>query len=120
MNGCPLTNAFIASSAKTIAQYFNSESIANNAYVIMAKPLKDIAAPFCLSIYGTNNWFSNEDVMNRWEFMKTAAAEQGIEILGFSSDGDPRLLRAMLLKSIGISISTINNERSENKISSWS
>jgi len=122
MNGCPVPNAFIASSAKTIAQYFNSESRANYAYVIMAKPLNDTAAPFCLSIFGTNNRFSNEDVINRWEFMKTVASEQGIEILGFSSDGDPRLLKAMLLQSIGTSISTINNERLENnaKISSWS
>lgn len=50
--------------------------------------------------------------------MKTVSAEQGIEILGFSSDGDPRLLKAMLLQSI----STINNERLENnaKVSSWS
>jgi len=122
MNGCPVPNAFIASSAKTIAQYFNSESRANYAYVIMAKPLNDTAAPFCLSIFGTNNRFSNEDVINRWEFMKTVASEQGIEILGFSSDGDPRLLKAMLLQIIGTSISTMNDEMLENneKVSSWS
>jgi len=122
MNGCPVPNAFIASSAKTIAQYFNSESRANYAYVIMAKPLNDTAAPFCLSIFGTNNRFSNEDVINRWEFMKTVASEQGIEILGFSSDGDPRLLKAMLRQSIGTSISTMNDEMLENnaKVSSWS
>ncbi|KAE9529664.1 hypothetical protein AGLY_011760 [Aphis glycines] len=74
-NGCPLPNAFIASNAKTIAQYFNSVCRANYAYVIMAKPLNDTAAPFCLSIYGTNNRFSNEDVINRWKFVKTVATE---------------------------------------------
>jgi len=122
MNGCPVPNAFIASSAKTIAQYFNSESRANYAYVIMAKPLNDTAAPFCLSIFGTYNRFSNEDVINKWEFMKTVASEQGIEILGFSSDGDSRLPKAMLLQSIGTSISTMNDEMLENnaKVSSWS
>lgn len=113
-NGCPLPNAFIASNAKTNAQYFNSECRANYAYVIMARPLNETAAPFCLSIYGTNNRFSNEDVINRWEFMKTVATEQGIEILGFSSDGDTRLLKTMLLQSICTSTSTINNERLEN------
>lgn len=113
MNGCPVPNAFIASSAKTIAQYFNSESRANYAYVIIAKPLNDTAAPFCLSIFGTNNRFSNEDVINKWEFMKTVASEQGIEVLGFSSDGDPRLLKAILLQSIGTSINTMNDEMLE-------
>lgn len=84
----------------------------------MAKPLNDTAAPFCLSIYGTNNCFSNEDVINRWEFKQTAAAEQGIEIIGFSSDGDPRLLKAMILKNIGTSISkpTMNKKLKNNAI----
>lgn len=84
----------------------------------MARPLDDTAAPFCLSIYGTNNRFSNEDVMNRWNAMEIAAREQGIEIIGFSSDGDPRLLKAMLLKSIG----TNNCENLENMAieNSWS
>lgn len=74
------------------------------------------------SIFGTNNRFSNEDLINRWEFIKTVASEQGIEIVGFSSDGDPRLPKAMLLQSNGTSISTMNDEMLENnaKVSSWS
>lgn len=93
-NGCPLTNSFIANSANSIAQYFDSEIRANVVYVIMAKTLNKTAKPFCLSIFGTNNRFSNEDVINGWNVMKTAATEQGIEIIRFSSDGDPRLLKA--------------------------
>jgi len=98
-NGCPLYNSFPETSAKTIAEYFQTGIRANYAYVIMAQSLDDKAPPFCVAIYGTDNRFTNEDVMSRWNFIKLAAASQGIEIIGFLSDGDTRLLKAMQLQS---------------------
>jgi len=83
-----------------IVDYFNTGIRANYAYVFMAQSLHDIAPPFCLAIYGTDNRFTNEDVINRWNIMQTAAVNQGIEIIGFSSDGDTRLLKVMQLKSV--------------------
>jgi len=98
-NGCPLYDSFPAISAKTITDYFHTGIRANYAYVIMIQSLDDKAPPFCVAIYGTDNRFTNEDAMSRWNFMKHAAASQGIEIIGFSSDGDTRLLKAMQLQS---------------------
>jgi len=54
----------------------------------MAQSLDDKAPLFC---FKEDNRFTNEDVMSRLNFMKLAAASQGIEIIGFSSDGDKRL-----------------------------
>lgn len=35
----------------------------------------------------------------RWQFMKSEAAKYGIQIMGFSSDGDPHLLKAMKIEA---------------------
>lgn len=94
-NGWPQTDIYIVSSAKSIVNDFNSRVLANYAYVVMAQSIDDSAPSFCLSIYGTDNRFSYEDVTKRWEVMKSLAAKEKIDILGFSSDGDPRLLKAM-------------------------
>jgi len=69
-----------------------------------------ILPSFCLSIYGTDSQFSYEDVMKRWEVMNSLAAQEEIDILGFSSDGDPRLLKAMQVSGFNnISITEPSN-----------
>lgn len=94
-NGVANINAFLATSASAIGKYFQNNEKANYAYVIMAKPLEDKSPAFCLNIFGTNNKFNFEDVINRWNTMEKLASEVGITILGYSSDGDTRLLKAM-------------------------
>lgn len=75
------------------------ESVADYAYVVMAQPLSNNCPSFCISVFGTDNKFTYSDVLSRWEKMKTLAQKNGIEILGFSSDGDTRLLKCMRLNS---------------------
>lgn len=94
-NGLANVNAYLATSASAIAEFFQNNEKANYAYVIMAKPLQDKSPAFCLSIFGTNNKFSSKDVINRWNMMGKLASEVGVKILGFSSDDDTRMLKAM-------------------------
>jgi len=68
---------------------------ASTGYLIMAQPLADGSPPFCLALFGTDNRFTAEDVAKRWAWMKLEAQQHGITIAGFSSDADPKLLRAM-------------------------
>ena len=71
----------------------------------MTQPLAKNAPSFCLSIFGNCNSFVTSDVLKRWEFISEKLQEQGIRILGFSSDGDTRLFKAMRIKSnIGIKL----------------
>jgi len=65
----------------------------------MAKALVDKAPSFCTCIYGTDNRFKYSDVIARWKVMTELAANVGIKILGFLSDGDTRLLKAMKIKN---------------------
>lgn len=112
-DGCPQITTYEATSAKAIISGFSTGARANYAYVVMAQPLNDSAPSFCVSIYGTDSRFSNEDVINRWNIMKCLANKEGIEIIGFSSDGDPRLLKAMQINSYQVgSEAELNNPES--------
>ncbi|KAJ1529957.1 hypothetical protein ONE63_006685 [Megalurothrips usitatus] len=94
-NGMPQVDAFPASSAAMIAHHFASVEPAGTAYIMMAQPMSQTAAPFCLLVYGTNNKFTSESVSFRWDFVKKELLKEGIEVIGFSSDGAGQLLRAM-------------------------
>lgn len=93
--GLPVTDTYKATSANAIHAHYLNKNKAKYAYIIMAQPLSEHAPPFCLSAFGTDNKFNSIDVLDRWKQMKKVAASYDIRILGFSSDGDTRLLKAM-------------------------
>lgn len=99
-HGVPICGSFPAESSEQIQDYFASNTIANYAYVIMAQPLHEGVAAFCLSFFGSDNRFKADQVLQRWQWMKEQAELQGIKILGFSSDGDTRLLKSMKFESL--------------------
>lgn len=86
---------FPATSAKEIIKHFEDGTPSNYAYLINAQPLAENAAAFCLCLYGTNNKFSALNVASRWKVMEKEAADHGIKIMGYGSDGDTRLLNSM-------------------------
>ncbi|KAK3909546.1 DNA gyrase inhibitor YacG [Frankliniella fusca] len=94
-NGIPILNSFPAESAAMIATHFLKGEPASSTYATMAQPLQKGSPSFCLSIFGTNNKFTSEHVYKRWIYVKDNLSKLGIEVLGFSSDGDPKLLTAM-------------------------
>lgn len=98
-SGFPIQNQYQINSVKDIQHAFQNEAIAQNAYTFMAQPLVNGAPAFCLTIFGSNNKFSAEDVLTRWNYLKNELKSYGISVMGFSSDGDPRCLKAMKLKA---------------------
>ena len=99
-NGVPIPFSFPATSAAKISEYFDTCQVSSDAYCIMAQPLGINAPSFCLALFGTNNKFSANDVSKRWDWMLNEARKQGISIIGFSSDGDPRLLKPMVFRTL--------------------
>lgn len=97
--GLPIPESFPATSAAQMQEHFRHNAVSRIAYVIMIQPLEKTAAPFCLALFGTNNKFEASQITRRWKWMLKAANEEGIEIVGVSSDGDPKLLRAMYSES---------------------
>lgn len=61
----------------------------------MAQTPIDKSPSFCLSVFGTDNRFTYSDCLRRLTTMKMEAEKYGIKIIGFSSDGDSRLMKCM-------------------------
>lgn len=69
----------------------------------MVQPLSLDAQPFCLQIFGTDNKFNFSDAVKRHSFIRSELKKEGIDVLGFSTDGDPKLLKAMkILSQLGL------------------
>jgi len=109
-----MTDRFPALSAAVIASHFENGTPASSAYVLMAQPIRDGAPPFCLSLFGTDNRFTSQNVFKRWQYIDEGLANVGVEVWGFSADGDPKLLRAMKQHMFG------NTGLPENIPFSWS
>ncbi|KAK4882222.1 hypothetical protein RN001_005541 [Aquatica leii] len=84
-----------ATSYEEMEKQFQEESCACYAYTVMAQPLDDKAPSFCLAIFGTDNKFSSETVLTRWRKIKELSSNIGIKVVGYSSDGDIRLMKCM-------------------------
>lgn len=98
-NSMPISSSFKATSAKEIESSFENGKVSTLLYTFMAQTLKKGSPSFCFNIFGTDNSFIFKDSLTRWNYMKHILNEKGISVLGYSSDGDPRLLKAMRIKA---------------------
>lgn len=94
--GLPEQDTFKATCALKMKEYVETYAVADTAYVQLALPLAKGAAPYVLLYFGTNNKFKHDDVIKRWRETRVVLLREGIVVIGFASDGDPKLLRAML------------------------
>jgi len=78
-------------------EYFQNNYKSDYAYIVMA--LAEKTPPFCMSIFGTDNRFTYTDVISRWNIINDMALKAGIQILGYSSDEDTRLLKLMQIQA---------------------
>ena len=94
-NGLPQSDAFIATDFESMQEFFSVSSVAKYAFVYMVKPLTDKVPAFCLSCIGTDNRFSAELVLKRWNYINSELKSRGIHLLSIGADGDSRELKAM-------------------------
>lgn len=102
-NSMPLTNSFKATSVKVMENHFRNNRVSSLLYCYIVQPMKKKSPSFCFNIFGTDNSFTAEDSVRRWSFITKLLEDNGIRVLGYSSDGDPRLLKAMrMMTNIGV------------------
>ena len=94
-NAMPKAFSFLATSARVMEEHFKNNEISNLLYVFMVQPLQKDAPTFPLCIFGNRNSFTADDVVKRWKFITKCLEEEEIYVIGYSSDGDSRLLKAM-------------------------
>lgn len=93
--GFPLTLSHRARTADEIVENMKKKK-ANYVYMIMAQPLDERYPPFVLQLFCSSGCFTANDVTKRWTHTEAELKRYGVTIAGISSDGDPRLLSAML------------------------
>lgn len=98
-NGLPKIGKYACKDPKTVKEWIDNEEKSDYVYIVLATPMKKNAAPFLLMLFGTDNRFSCEDILARWSQTEKLLQDQGITVCGFSSDGDPRLLKSMKIKT---------------------
>ena len=100
--GTPIPFSFPVTSACVIEKYFQDEKVASSLYTIIAQPLQNDAPYFCLCFYGTDNKFTAEHVLGRWDCTVHELKKYGKTVAGISSDGDSRILKVMRIKSLNM------------------
>ena len=66
-NGLPEIDSFLALSFEGIENMFTNHTKAKYAYVYMAQPLDKNVPAFCLACFGTDNKFTAEHIVLRWQ-----------------------------------------------------
>lgn len=66
VNGMPMPFTYLARNADEIQANMKKEK-SSLVYMVMAQPLMDGVPPFILQLFGTNNKFRSQDVLNRWK-----------------------------------------------------
>ena len=96
-NGIPQMNFFQTDDFNELRswmeEFYRSEFISLH----VVQPLISSVSPFILSAYGTDGRVSATDILQRWLYIFKQCLSQGVRIIGFSTDADPRYLRAMRL-----------------------
>lgn len=63
--GMPKTHSYVAQTIQDI-ENFMKKPTSKLVYVVMAQPAQMKSAPFVLQIFGTNNTFTAQNVLDRW------------------------------------------------------
>ena len=93
--GLPEIDSFLAVSFEAIEKMFSTSQMSKYAYVYMATPLQQNTPSFCLACFGTDNKFTFEHVLKRWQYICEECQKRGIYVLAVGGDGDSRLMKAM-------------------------
>ena len=80
VNGLPVVDAYLATSFTAIEAMFNSASISKYAYTYMAQPLASNIPPLCLACLGSDQKFTAQHVLQRWQYIYSQCAERGIRV----------------------------------------
>lgn len=86
-----------ALNAKIITKALKDHEKSSIMQFILAIPNVPNAKPFLFCMYGTTNRFTNINVATRFKFIQNGLKARGIKMLGYGSDGDPRMISAQKL-----------------------
>ncbi|CAF1407076.1 unnamed protein product, partial [Rotaria sordida] len=98
--GRPITDHYRTESFAQLESWFSSVDKSTLLNIHMIQPItstEQTSSPIILSAYGTNSKYTSIDIIRRWIWIFDECLAKGIRIIGFSTDGDPKYLKAMKL-----------------------
>lgn len=98
-NSMPYKMYFQATTAKKIEDYYKAHAVASLIYIYVAQANNPDVPPFCLLFFGTDNRMLLSDVQRRQNYISNELKNTGIRVLGYSGDGDSRVLKAMRISA---------------------
>lgn len=66
----PIPLSFGAKDADDIFRLMSDQDVKRSNLVIIAQPLSETVQPFVLQIFATDNRFTKEDVVKRWDYTR--------------------------------------------------
>lgn len=94
-NGMPVLGFNVVETAHDLKKQLCTHPVSSQVNLVMAQPLIDCSAGFCLLAYGTENRFTATDVSRRWNYIRRVLEKNGFTVCGYSGDGDSKILKAM-------------------------
>ncbi|XP_062702527.1 uncharacterized protein LOC134285543 isoform X1 [Aedes albopictus] len=98
-SGMPEQDTFNASTVEKMINDLERYSVGEYLYIVMATPMAVGALPFCILYMCSDNRFTHDQVISRWNYIESELLKAGITVIANASDGDPRLLMAMRQRS---------------------
>ncbi|CAF3330138.1 unnamed protein product, partial [Rotaria sp. Silwood2] len=99
-NGIPINQHYQTDSFEQLREWFSNEDRVPLINIHMIQPITKMQAipnPFLLCAFGTTNQHQSIDIIRRWIWIVEQCLLKNVRIIGFSTDGDPKYLRAMRL-----------------------
>ncbi|CAF1179965.1 unnamed protein product [Rotaria sordida] len=93
----PQPNFFQTENFNNLKMWFSNFNRSKFINIRMVQSIVPSASPLIFSVYGSDNKFIATDILRRWLYIYNQGFIQGIRVICFSSDGDPRYLRTMRL-----------------------
>ena len=112
-NGLPQIDSI---SFDAIENMFANHTTSKYAYVYMAQPVDHNIPAYCLVCFGTDNEFTAEHVLMRWQYIIKECERRRIWVVSLGGDGDSRLMKAMRI-SVGLLSKQIDSNLQEGLIS---
>ena len=101
--GLSICDSFLAVSFECMEE---NNQPATYVFSYMAQPLQTNVLAFCLAVIGSDNKFSAELVLKRWQYIVSECSKCGITVASFGAVGDSRELKAMQVSTGLISSKT--------------
>ncbi|CAF4343454.1 unnamed protein product [Rotaria sp. Silwood2] len=99
IDGVPKPTFFRTDNFEELKMWFEKYNKSKLINLHMIQSVVSSAPPFILSTYGSDNKVTATDILKRWLYIHNQCSVQGVRVIGFSTDGDARYLRAMRLCS---------------------